>query len=94
MLGDWCRPSSETSVGTGVFSVRLTWARLGFRVNITRSGVAGALGEEVVSQRLSTEIWGPGRCAWLEPQPRPPNPKGQSLPLGCFTDRCSAQGQK
>lgn len=55
-----------------VYSLRLTWARLGFRVNSTRSGVAGALGEEVVSQRLSTEIWGPGRCTWLlNPSPAP-----------------------
>lgn len=82
MLGDWCRPSSETSVGTGVFSVRLTWARLGFRVNITRSGVAGALGEEVVSQRLSTEIWGPGRCAWLlNPSPAPQILRDSLCPL-------------
>lgn len=65
-----------------MFSVRLPWTGLEFRVNVTCSRVEGGLGEEVVSQSLSTETWRPAKWSGirtLNPAPRLPDPKGQSL---------------
>lgn len=76
------RRSSENSGVTGVFSVRLTWTRLEFRVIITCSRVEGGLGEDVVSQSLSTETQRPAKLSELGDlnlAPHLPNPKGQSF---------------